>query len=179
MRGVGHDLRQSRRRAVFAASGLVILQAIAALYFLADGIDDLATGLLSGISIEAIMESLVALALLAGTILSARYTRRLLADVRRSEAALDVARGAMAQLLDLRFTQWDLTPSQSEVALFAIKGSTIAEIAKLRGSAEGTVRAQLSQIYAKAGVSNQTMLLAHFLDDLIDPLIKPVDGQKD
>ena len=81
-----------------------------------------------------------------------------------------MARGAMAQLIELRFAEWNLTRSESEVALFAIKGSTIPDIARLRGSAEGTVRSQLSQVYAKAGVANQTMLLAVFLDDLIDPL---------
>ncbi|WP_237392274.1 helix-turn-helix transcriptional regulator [Aurantiacibacter rhizosphaerae] len=145
---------------------------MAALYFLADGIDDIAAQLRSGLEIEAIMECAVAVALLAGTIMGARYTRVLLADAQRNEAALNVARGAMADLIRLRFEQWNLTGSERDVALFAIKGATIPEIARLRGSAEGTVRSQLSQIYNKAQVSNQTMLLALFLDELIDPLIE-------
>jgi DNA-binding NarL/FixJ family response regulator len=168
-------LRQTRRngrtqrRAALAAS-FVALQGIAALYFLGDGIDDIAAQMRSAIGVEPIMECIIAVALLAGTILGARYTQRLLADARRSEQALGMARGAMAQLIDLRFAEWNLTRSEAEVALFAIKGSTIPDIARLRGSAEGTVRSQLSQVYAKAGVANQTMLLALFLDDLIEPL---------
>ena len=161
---------RARRRAALAASAFVALQGIAALYFLGDGIDDIAAQMRSGIGVEPIMECVIAVALLAGTILGARYTQRLLADARRSEQALGMARGAMAQLIELRFAEWNLTRSESEVALFAIKGSTIPDIARLRGSAEGTVRSQLSQVYAKAGVANQTMLLAVFLDDLIDPL---------
>ncbi|MXO64785.1 hypothetical protein GRI91_03345 [Altererythrobacter endophyticus] len=148
------------------------MQGFATLYFLGDGIDDLVTELQSGIGLEAIMECVIAIALLAGTILSARYTKQLFEAARRSDAALDVARGAMAELVDARFVQWRLTRSESDVALFAIKGSTISEIAELRGSAEGTVRSQLSQVYAKAGVANQTMLLALFLDELIEPLVK-------
>jgi len=167
----GHG--RSKRGAALAASGLVALQGIAALYFLADGIDDIAVQMQSGIGAEAIMECVIAVALLAGTILGGRYTQRLLADARRSEQALGMARGAMAQLIELRFAEWNLTRSESEVALFAIKGSTIPDIARLRSSAEGTVRSQLSQVYAKAGVANQTMLLALFLDDLIDPLAMP------
>ena len=164
---------RDQRRAALAASAFVALQGIAALYFLGDGIDDIAAQMRSGIGVEPIMECVIAVALLAGTILGARYTQRLLADARRSERALGMARGAMAQLIEMRFAEWNLTRSEGEVALFAIKGSTIPDIARLRGSAEGTVRSQLSQVYAKAGVANQTMLLALFLDDLIDPLAMP------
>lgn len=161
----------SKRRAAAAAIAFVALQAVAALYFLADGVDDLVAEFHAGVGFEAIMECVIAVALLAGTILGARYTRLLLAQARRSEESLGIARGAMAQLLNVKFAEWNLSKAESEVALFAIKGSTIAEIANVRGSAEGTVRSQLSQVYGKADVANQTMLLSLFLDELIDPLI--------
>ena len=163
--------RRSQRRAARTAILFVALQAMASLYFLGDGIDDVVAEMQSGIGLETVMECMVALALVVGTILGARYSRRLLDDARRSEETLGIARGAMAELLETRFAQWELTRSEAEVALFAVKGSTIPEIARLRGSAEGTVRSQLSQVYAKAGVANQTMLLALFLDELIEPLI--------
>ena len=54
------------------------------------------------------------------------------------------------------------------MALFALKGCDVAEIARLRGAAAGTIRSQLSQIYAKAGVSSQAMLVSVFIDDLLD-----------
>lgn len=161
----------SQRRAASIAAIFVVLQGVAALYFLGDGIDDLVAQFRPGFGLEAIMECVIATALLTGTVLSARYTKQLFEAGRRSDAALDVARGAMAELVLARFDEWGLTCSESEVALFAIKGSTISEIAGLRGSAPGTVRSQLSQVYAKAGVANQTMLLALFLDELFEPLV--------
>jgi len=51
--------------------------------------------------------------------------------------------------------------------MFALKGCTVAEIADMRAAAQGTVRAQLSQVYAKAGVSSQPMLMSLFLEDLM------------
>ena len=53
------------------------------------------------------------------------------------------------------------------MALFALKGCDIAEIAALRGSAAGTVRAQLTRVYAKASVDSQSGLIALFLEELI------------
>jgi DNA-binding CsgD family transcriptional regulator len=51
--------------------------------------------------------------------------------------------------------------------LFALKGCDAAEIAKMRNAAQGTVRAQLSSIYAKAGVSSQAALVSLFFDELL------------
>ena len=66
-----------------------------------------------------------------------------------------------------RFADWGLSSAEADVALFALKGCSIAQIAALRDAAQGTVRAQLSQVYAKAGVSSQPMLMSLFLDDLM------------
>ena len=38
----------------------------------------------------------------------------------------------------------------------------------MRGAAPSTVRAQLSRIYAKAGVSGQSMLIGLVVDELLD-----------
>ncbi|MEE2868759.1 MAG: helix-turn-helix transcriptional regulator, partial [Pseudomonadota bacterium] len=39
--------------------------------------------------------------------------------------------------------------------------------AQLRGAAQGTVRAQLTRIYAKAGVSGRHQFAAWFVEDLL------------
>ena len=61
------------------------------------------------------------------------------------------------------------------VALFAIKGMSTAEIAALRSTSEGTVKAQTNAIYRKAGVSGRSQLLSLFIDDLMrdDAGIRP------
>lgn len=153
-------LETARRNAVIAVL-VVGLQALAAVYFLADAIAETGGRL-------AFVDVMVGLALLAGTLFGGLMLRRLLAEAERRDAALALARGALGDLLRQRFAAWGLSPSEAEVALFALKGCTIAEIAEMRGSAAGTVRSQLSQVYAKASVTGQPMLMALFLEELVE-----------
>lgn len=155
------------QRHVLLAAACLAIEAAAALYFVVDGIDDVLAQLRSGVNLDLIMECLVALALLIAVVGSAHQLQRSLADARRQDAALQIARGSMAELLKSRFAEWGLSRSEAEVALFTLKGCSIGEIARLRNSAEGTVRSQLSQVYTKADVSNQTMLVAHFIEELV------------
>ncbi len=158
-----------RRRAALAG-GVAGLQALAAIYFLVDAARELG----SGASPLGLLDVLVAIALLAGIAFGALALRRLLADARRHELAFAAASGALGRLIEDRFAAWRLSPSEADVALFALKGCTIAEIAEMRGAAAGTVRSQLSQIYAKAGVAGQPMLMSLFLEDLLGPQIAPL-----
>ena len=70
-------------------------------------------------------------------------------------------------LLAQRFDEWGLTPAEKDVALFAIKGMSTAEIAALRATSEGTVKAQTNAIYRKAEVSGRAQLLSLFIEDLM------------
>lgn len=88
----------------------------------------------------------------------------------RDSAAVATARGAMTELVQLRFSEWNLTRAEADVALFALKGCDITEIAQLRHAAAGTVRAQLARVYAKAGVQSQVQLMALFVDELVDTM---------
>ncbi len=155
-------------RRLAAPLAIVALQAIAAVYFFVDGIDDLVTEARQGVSIGMAMECIVAVALLGGIVMGTRYVRRLTGELRRKDQALANARGALAEHIALRFDEWGLTPGEGDVALFALKGCDITEIARLRSAATGTVRSQLSQIYAKAGVSSQAMLVSLFIEDLLE-----------
>lgn len=144
---------------------LLALQALAATFFLADLIGDLLGG---EFGFHIIVEALAAFALIAAVVLGALQVRGLIATARRDEAAIAAAKGALAHFIRLRFDEWRLTPAEADVALFALKGCDIAQIAGLRGSAQGTVRAQLARVYAKAGVEAQTELIALFLEELVD-----------
>ncbi len=142
---------------------LAAVQVVAAVYFLIDGMDEA----FWQFSIASLLEALVAIALIAGVIVNAMQVRRLLIEARHRDAALDLARGAFSDVVARRFAQWHLSAAESEVALFALKGCTIAEIAEMRGAASGTVRSQLSQVYAKAGVTSQSTLISSFIDELL------------
>ncbi|MCC6483195.1 MAG: helix-turn-helix transcriptional regulator [Sphingomonadaceae bacterium] len=152
---------------------VVALQALAAAFFLADLAGDLAS---EPADSHLIGEGIAAVALLVSVVLGAIQIRNLVQGARADEAAVAVARGALAQLVQLRFAQWHLTPAEADVALFALKGCDVAEIANLRGAAAGTVRAQLTRIYAKAGVTSQTALVALFVDELIDTSLLQATG---
>jgi DNA-binding CsgD family transcriptional regulator len=106
--------------------------------------------------------------LLIGVALGAALLTRTLRDNRAMRGKLRETAGAFADLLDQRFAEWGLTPSERDVAWFTIKGMTIAEIARLRETSEGTVKAQSNAIYRKAGVAGRTQLLSLFMEDLMD-----------
>lgn len=155
--------RSDRQIATVAA--IVVVQAIAAVFFLTDAVADLIDG---EWGLHIVSEVIIAFALLAGVVLGAWQTKRMIEQARRDAETLLVAQGAVAELMDMRFRQWRLSDAEAEVALFALKGCEVAEIAKLRGVAEGTVRAQLTAIYSKSGVSSRHALLSLFFDDLIE-----------
>ena len=67
----------------------------------------------------------------------------------------------------MRFDEWALTEAERDVALFAIKGLSLPEIARLRATSEGTVKSQTAAIYRKAGVSGRPQLLSLFIEDMM------------
>lgn len=155
---------RSIERKATGVSILVALQALACAFFLADLVGDVVA---DGIGLHLAIEGLAAIALLIAVVLGSLQVRSLIAAARRDEAAVAAAQGAMSDLIALRFAEWKLTAAEADVALFALKGCDIAAIAALRGSAAGTVRAQLARVYAKAGVDSQSGLIALFLEELI------------
>ncbi len=108
-----------------------------------------------------------AIGLLLGTFLGISAMRKSQERTNRIEAQLRAASGAFADLLEERFRDWELTPAERDVAWFAVKGMSTAEIAALRDTSEGTVKAQSNAIYRKAGVSGRYQLLSLFVDELM------------
>ncbi len=86
---------------------------------------------------------------------------------------LGVASGAFADLMEKQFEDWSLTESESAVAVMAIKGLSMAEIAQLRDTKEGTVKAQCASVYRKAGVSSRHQLLSYFIEELLADGVMP------
>ena len=84
------------------------------------------------------------------------------------EDSLRLASGAFMDVVEERFSTWGLTPAERDVALFSIKGFSTAEIAGLRDTSEGTVKAQTNAIYRKAGVSGRSQLLGLFIEDMVN-----------
>ncbi len=76
----------------------------------------------------------------------------------------------MSFLTTRQFSQWKLTPSESDVALLLVKGLSMKEIATARDVKEKTVRLQATSIYAKSACAGRHELSAHFIEDLMSEL---------
>lgn len=116
-----------------------------------------------------------AVGLILGLLLGALALERAVRGQREAVERLRRASGAFMDLLSERFAEWGLTPAEADVALFAIKGMSTAEIATLRRVSEGTVKAQTAAIYRKAGVTGRSQLLSLFIEDLMrdDGALRP------
>ena len=115
-----------------------------------------------------LMELGAATGLVLAVVLGALMLMRTLRRQRLAEEKLRRASGVFVELLEERFADWGLTPAERDVALFAIKGMSTQEIATLRNTSEGTVKAQTNAIYRKAGVTGRPQLLSLFIEDLMD-----------
>ena len=114
-----------------------------------------------------LMEIGAAIGLLLGIVMAGLALRASRRRLRTAENALRAASGAFMELVEDRFADWSLTPAERDVALFALKGLSLAEIATLRKTSEGTVKAQTNAIYRKAGVNGRTQLVSLFIDELM------------
>ncbi len=113
--------------------------------------------------------------LILGVAASASLLVRSLQRQRAAEESLRLASGAFMDVLEERFADWGLTQAERDVALFSIKGFSTAEIARMRSTSEGTVKAQTNAIYRKADVSGRPQLLGLFIEDLMGDALPGVD----
>ncbi len=160
---------------------LLAVQVLCTLFFVADILSsrlNLVPGPLSW-EVREILEIAAAVGLVSGLGMGIVLFRRTLRERNQAQERLRRASGAFLELLEERFAEWALTPAERDVALFAIKGMSTAEIAVLRTTSEGTVKAQTNAIYRKAGVTGRPQLLSLFIDDLMrdDGAIRPAAPQ--
>lgn len=152
-----------------ALVALFMVQALCALFF----VSDIAMSVL-GIypvplswSSREILEIGAAIGLVLGLIFGALALRRSLRQLDTARARLRRASSAFMDIMAEHFAEWGLTPAERDVALFSIKGLSTQDIAALRNTSEGTVKAQTNAIYRKAGVSGRPQLLSLFIEDLM------------
>ena len=157
-----------RGRAAILAVFLV--QALCAVFFVSDILFSVVGVYAQPISwqIREYLELGASLGLLLGLLMGGLLLHRNIRERRQAEEKLRRASGAFMDLLQERMEEWGLTPAEQDVALFAIKGLSLQDIARLRETSEGTVKAQTNAIYRKAGVSGRPQLLSLFIEDLME-----------
>lgn len=147
---------------------LIVVQALCAAFFLWDVLHEAGPlGVLALRDFHVMAETVSALCLIAAVLFETRYLMALLRRKAHLERQVSLAAGAFHDIILDHFERWTLTPAEQDVASFTIKGMSIAEIAALRGTAEGTVKSHLNGIYRKAGVGGRGALLSLLIDDLL------------
>lgn len=151
-----------RRAKILTA--MIIVQFLCATFFLIDVVLDFDAG---GHPTHLALETFVAVVLCAGIWVLMIELRALLVRMEQARQGLRVARGELAQVIDGFFDRWGLTGAERDVGLLILKGFDNENIARIRGRAVGTVRAQSASIYAKAGVDGRAQLISVFFEELL------------
>ncbi|WP_171133614.1 MULTISPECIES: LuxR C-terminal-related transcriptional regulator [unclassified Ruegeria] len=146
---------------------LLVVQAVCATFFLTDAAMDWTGGESPGFRHLHGFELFLSLALIAGLMATVTLIREQAKRVRDLQRQLGVAQGAFAQIIEAQFTEWKLSNAERDVAMLSLKGLSIAEIAHLRQTKEGTIKAQSAAVYRKAGVTGRLQLLSFFVEELL------------
>ena len=164
-----------------AILAIFLVQALCAIFFVSDILLSVFGLRATPISWELreLMEIAASVGLVMGLVLGGYALMRALRERNLAQERLRRASGAFLDLLEERLREWELTPAERDVALFAIKGMSTAEIAALRSTSEGTVKAQTNAIYRKAGVTGRPQLLSLFIEDLMrdEGNLRPANAQ--
>lgn len=143
----------------------IIILVLATVFFAYDIIADLADG--DEALLHIIIESVVFVAISTVLFRELYRLRRVRAEL--SEERVRTARlsGELLTIMRNQFVKWELSPSESEIALLLIKGLSMKEIAEARQVKEKTIRQQATSVYSKSGCAGRHELVAHFIEDLM------------
>lgn len=158
------DPKASGRR-VLALAAIIALQGFCAVFFLSDVVFDFSQETPRD-ALHMSLEGLAALSLVAGVVYLVIELRQLLLRMGEMYRGIRAARGEIAEIMQRYFDDWTLTPSERDVALMILKGFDNEEIARMRGTAAGTVRAQSARVFSKAQVDGRPQLFSIFLEEL-------------
>lgn len=170
-RAMTSRLAKGASKAMLALLAVILFQILCVAVLLRDvtlEMQDLGAFSLGKLFSSGLLPEVVATAgLVLGILFELALLRHLMRRNSDLEKSLQVAAGALTTLIDAYFTEWGLTPTERDVATFTIKGYSISEIARLRGSAEGTIKTHLNAIYRKSGLAGRTQLVSLMVEDLM------------
>ena len=157
---------KTKEKRATVLAGLILLQAICALFFIGDVIEDFREdGHLDNPHL--LLESVAAIALVGGVIFLMIELRGLLSRVSDMQIGLDIAQGHLADIIETFFDEWGLTSAERDVAIMILKGLDNDSIAQVRKTAAGTVRAQATSIYYKSGTDGRAQFISLLIEEFL------------
>ena len=114
-----------------------------------------------------IVEIGATLGLMLGSLMGVALALAAQHEIRRANTLQRLTAGQFTDVVREYFTKLGLTPAETEVAWYILKGMSISEIAELRNTRAGTVKTQGTAIYKKAGVNGKSQLISLLLEDLL------------
>jgi len=157
---------KTKEKRATVLAGLILLQAICALFFIGDVIEDFREdGHLDNPHL--LLESGAAIALVGGVIFLMIELRGLLSRVSDMQIGLDIAQGHLADIIETFFDEWGLTSAERDVAIMILKGLDNDSIAQVRKTAAGTVRAQATSIYSKSGTDGRAQFISLLIEEFL------------
>ncbi len=158
-------------RLIAASAALIVILTACAVFFIVDVVSDIRLYVQIDAafpySVHLLAEGLASLALVAAVGLALWLLIWLIRRQALLEHDLALAGSAVDAVVLAHFEQWRLTGAEQDVAMFVVKGQSIAEIAALRGSSEATVKSHLNAIYRKSHCTGRSDLLATILEALM------------
>lgn len=149
--------------------GLFAIQGLSAAFFLGDLWSDV-LGLRKTplpYEIQELIQILASVGLLVGFLTTSHILAKSFHSVTQLRRQVDVVSGNYQTHLDALFADWELSPSERAVALYAMKGFSNAEVAELRGTGASTVKTQLNAVYRKSGCANRQQLTSYLVEELL------------
>jgi len=85
-------------------------------------------------------------------------------DSMQASKELISAKRNFGEEISKQFSSWGLTESESDIALFTLKGYSGKEIADFRHASDKTVRNQLTSVYKKSATTSKVSFIAWFME---------------
>lgn len=117
--------------------------------------------------LQEMIQVLASVGLVFGIVATALFTRAMQRRLASARRQMDAASGQFQDHLARLFEDWGLSASEADVAIYAMKGFSNAEVAALRGTSASTVKSQLNAVYRKSGMSNRQQLIAFLVEELL------------
>ena len=88
-------------------------------------------------------------------------------ELARADQAMRMTQGQFTDAVSEYFCRKGLSKAETEIAWLLVKGFSLSDIAELRDTRQGTVKAQCASIYRKTEVSGKTQLVSQIVEDLL------------